>query len=337
MSASTTQNFTTADFPAGGSARQKLGHAVKCAALAPSTDAWQPWEFRLVDEHVELSADASWPALTDDSSERELLMRCGEALLHLKLAMQHFGCLGRVELFPNFDRAALVARIHYGSGRERDEKESALFQAMVQGRNESTAGVEAPMNETVEAMLLCSMAGEKAWLEFSRCESTRNQLVALVESGAGTPAATAVRGIQRVDLRLSQWARPWLTFVVRSGGGRNLTVETDGSGASAMAALAVIKAKTDDKHGWLATGQALARVRLQSQVLNISSRVFNRSFRHRRVREELRTSVGHKGFVQAVIGFGSSPARWIFNPPEQPLAPREPRVRSHSGLRSRFD
>ena len=122
---------------------------------------------------------------------------------------------------------------------------------------------------------------------------------------------------------MAQWTRPLLTFIVRANEVESITVEAVGRRAEQMASLAVIKTKTDDKHGWLAAGQAMARVRLQARVSEISSQVFDQAFRSRFVREELRTSIGHKGFAQAIIGLGSNPATWMGASLAQQTADRE--------------
>ena len=56
----------------------------------------------------------------------------------------------------------------------------------------------------------------------------------------------------------------------------------------------------------------LARIKLQTKALGISSQLFDRPFQQRRVREELRTriGIGHKGFVQTIIGLGLRSAQW---------------------------
>jgi len=69
--------------------------------------------------------------------------------------------------------------------------------------------------------------------------------------------------------------------------------------------LAVVKTKTDDKHGWLAAGQTMARVILQAQVLGLSWSFFNQAVRPRAVREALRTGIGQKAVAQAILRFDS--------------------------------
>jgi hypothetical protein len=321
MSANTIWHGGESDFPAGGSGRQKLGHAVKCAAMAASLDEWQPWQFRLDHNHVELSADAS-PASADPDG-RELMVRCGTALFHLKLALKRFGCLGRVELFPEFGQPGLVARVHCGFSPDCGAQEVALFEAMSRNPNSSAAWNQAPVSESLFGRFEGAMAGEKAWLEFSQCKSSRNRLLEFAEFGVKAPVTGNPPETSPGSSRVAQWTKPLLTFIVRTGDSGQVSVEPAGPRAEQMEMLAVIKTKTDDKHGWLATGQALARVRLQARVSEISLQVFDQAFRSRYVREELRTSIGHKGFAQVLIGFGSHPAAWADTSLAQQAAIRE--------------
>ena len=130
MSASRLRNVTEGDFPADGSPRQKLEFAAEYATLAPTGSTSRPWDFRLGETQLELMArDAAAPEAMDPDG-RELIIGCGSALLCLKLALRHFGCLGRVALFPDLDKPALVARVHFGFCRERDAREKVLFEAM---------------------------------------------------------------------------------------------------------------------------------------------------------------------------------------------------------------
>ena len=50
----------------------------------------------------------------------------------------------------------------------------------------------------------------------------------------------------------------------------------------------------------------------------MSLRIFDQAFKNRRVREELRTSIGHKGFVQAIIGIALHSAPCLRSPLIQP-------------------
>jgi len=278
-------------------------------------EEWQPWQYRVADSHVELFTLAGRPSPSDDTQERELMIRCGTALRHLKLAMKRFGCLGRIELFPDMDQPGLLSRIHFGSCPVGNADEVALFEAMARGGNPPVSLNDAQVSGPFLAGLQGNLAGGKAWLEFAQSESSRNRLVALAETRTDAPMVGLHRPVRPDQFRSSHWARPLLTFVVR-GGPEKFRVETGGRRAEELAALAVIKTKTDDKHGWLATGRLLAQIRLQARAAEISPHTFDQAFRDRRVREELRTNIGHKGYVQTIVGFGLLAAQW----PAEPLA-----------------
>jgi hypothetical protein len=303
--------------------------------MAAAMDEWQPWQFRLDNNHVELSADAS-PAAADPDG-RELMIRCGTALFHLKLALKRFGCLGRVELFPEFGQAGLVARVHCGFSPDCGAQEIALFEAMSRDRNSSASWNKTPVSESVFGRFEGAMAGEKAWLEFSQSNSSRNRLLEFAEFGVKAPATGNAPETSTGNSRVAQWTRPLLTFIVRTGDSGQVSVEPAGPRAEQMEMLAVVKTKTDDKHGWLATGQAMARVRLQARVSEISLQIFDQAFRSRYVREELRTSIGHKGFAQVLIGFGSHPAAWAASPPASQPVNREGDPGAAIPLRFRSD
>jgi hypothetical protein len=323
MSASSMGSVSEAEFPAKGTPRQQLGYALKYAMLAPTEMNWQPWEFRVTDEHIELVArnEPVWEAIDPDG--RELMISCGAALLFLKLALKHFGCLGQVELFPDLDQPALAARIHHGISRKRDAQEKLLFEAMSRRRTTSPTG-EVPISESALAVLNNSVAGERGWVEFAQSEISRQRLLELVfagerqQAGAGGfrshPAFPAehrgatVRSegatVAMTGRRAARWTSPLLAFTVRRTHSRTVAIQPEHEPTLPTATLAVVKTKTDDKHGWLAAGHAMARVILQAQVLGLSWSFFNQAVRRRDAREALRTGIGHKGFAQVILRFG---------------------------------
>jgi hypothetical protein len=269
MSARRIWGITEGDYPADGSPRQKLEFALTYPALAPTESNWQPWYFRLADMHVELMSELN-PALEAvDPDRREFMIGCGAALLYLELALKHFGCLGRVTLFPDLGQPALVARVHFGFGCERDPQERLLFEAMPETRANVSPLGETPVSETMLAVLEHAAAGERGWLDY-------------VHDGA------SLQQVLEVTLADDFW---------------NGAVEPDSGPAASVATLAVVKTKTDDKHGWLEAGQTMARTILQAHVLGLSW-AFYKPVRRRAAREALRMGVGHKGFAQVILRFG---------------------------------
>lgn len=313
MSASSIWNVSETDFPVDGSPRQRLGFALKYAAQAsgakPNTQSWQ---FRLADAHLELLSLAAPELEASDPDGRERLIDCGAALHHLKLALKHFGCLGRVELFPDLAEPTLVARVHFGYSREREAREKFLFAAMNGAR--FVAPVETPVTEAVLFELSQAVANERGWLEFAQSEMSRQRVLQTTLAPAtrawGSDDSRANPAHSVGAVRISLWPRPLFAFGGRSVDSSNVALQPDPQISTPAATFGVVKTKTDDKHGWLAAGQILARAVLQAQVSGVSWAFFS-PVRRREVREALRTGIGHKGFAQAVLRFGA-------------LVPREP-------------
>ena len=85
MSARIAWKATEEEFPGGGSVQQKLGHVLKCAAMATAMEDWQPWQYRLAEGHIELRTNVSQELEDADPEGREQMILCGGALFQLKL------------------------------------------------------------------------------------------------------------------------------------------------------------------------------------------------------------------------------------------------------------
>jgi hypothetical protein len=285
MSARNIWKVNEGDFPANGSPREKLEFAAKLATLAPAASPLPRWSFRMMDTHLELLAKEDNEARPVYPDEHASVVDSGAALMCLKLALKHYGCFGRVALFPDLDEPALVARVHFGSCVERDPEEKLLFAAMHQSRSNG----ETPVSETMLAALGQSADRERGWLDFARSEMSRRRLTEISQSDRSfwpdfDRAPARPPGASEGGLH---WRWPRRLFV---SGGRNLAQPWVGG-----ATLAVIKTKTDDKHGWLAAGQILARVALQAKSLGLSWTLLN-PLRSGAARKALRMEVGRKGF-----------------------------------------
>lgn len=279
------------DLPASLSSRQKLESALNYAALAPTEDGWQPWFFQLADTHIELATKKNKVRESVDPEGRQFLIGCGAALFYLKLALKHFGCFGRVALFPDLDRPALVAKVHSGFSSNSTAQEQLLFSAIAKASDHDVALPEAPMTEMMLAALGQAAAGERGWLDFVQSEPSWQQVARIM------PADDRRRSNAILQTRLS------LSFggrVIRCGNG---TMEPAQESTDSAIALAVVKTKTDDKYGWLEAGQTMARTILMAQALGLSWG-FCDSVRRREAREALRMGIGHKGFAQVILQFG---------------------------------
>ncbi|MDR3458524.1 MAG: hypothetical protein P4N60_13825 [Verrucomicrobiae bacterium] len=295
------------DFPATGSPRQKLEFALTYATLAPTAGNWQPWYFRLTETRVDLMAKKNPSREEIDPDRREFMLGCGSALLYLKHTLKHFGCLGRVELFPDLGQPELVAQLHFGTGRERDAREKLLFDAMPKSPASPSPLGEPPVTAAMLSALAHAATGERGWLDFVQSEIGRRQVleVTLAQPRPGMNSAYSNRPAmtETADESGERLPPPVFAFGDRAVDVWKEPVEPDFPPAVATATLAVVKTKTDDKHGWLEAGQTMARTILQAQALGLSWAFFD-PVRRRDARAALRTAVGRKGFAQVILRFG---------------------------------
>jgi hypothetical protein len=302
MSANKMRSPIERDFPANGLPRQKLEFALKYAELAPTESQWPPWDFWVSDTCLDLIAkDDPSPGAVDPDG-REALIGCGAALLYLKIALKHFGCLGRVALFPDLGDPALVARIYPGFGGEQETRERLLFEAMAGSRDNLSTPGDNPVSETMLAALGHAAAGERGWLDFVQRETNRQVVEKITMAGQQWSMTFDLSRAQPTKIEMAN--RPTRLLAAFGGRSPRPAIDTVQPAAGLAATLAVVKTKTDDKHGWLEAGQTMARTILQAQALGLSWAFFN-SVRRREARSALRMGVGHKGFAQIILRFGS--------------------------------
>ena len=310
MSAREFKNVVGSEPAIGGAAPEKLSQLLSIVSADPASGAGHGWKLRVGHAGVELFASLTSDSEESDPDGREPMIRSGDVLFRVKLALKCLGCLGPVELFPALDNLRLVARIHYGRRQWQDAGEMRLFATMMRSFEAvPPAGGLAGPSGFIES--LRSAAGQdRAWLDFSIGEPSRSRLLACARQGAQSHSSRTVdRGGSASPTGRRTAAFNWPTFdkATASTGVDGMCERSTGSESwDHLAAVAALKTKTDDRYGWVAAGHASARIQLEAQACGVPVYYFGEAFRSRRLREELRTTIGRKGFVQAVVGFGST-------------------------------
>ncbi|GAB1516744.1 Acg family FMN-binding oxidoreductase [Actinophytocola sp. KF-1] len=102
--------------------RENLRTAITLAVRAPSVHNTQPWQWRIDDESVHLFADWTRHVPATDPAGRDLLISCGAALHHFRVAIAALGWTTTVQHLPNPGTpehlAALGFRPHEPSDRD---------------------------------------------------------------------------------------------------------------------------------------------------------------------------------------------------------------------------
>lgn len=332
MSAALDWQFTDTVFPTHSTLREQLAFALKSASLASSKRLWQPWHYRLEGNFVDLLTRSSPSRVALDPEGRETMMSCGAALEHVATTLKSHGCLRRIDSFPDLDQPDWVARLYAGhSARRQAVKDPLLHIGSCEGRDadygEGSTDPDAALN-----LLGKTAANERSWLEIPRGEVMRKRLRGLAAQRhpmpveephlrGNAPVQPAATGWEpnRADPnslfgRFSRWRKPQLTLRINVFPAPQSEAEDNQEFDASTGTFAVIKSKTDDKHGWIAAGQTLARLRLQGQALDRSWTLCNDALRNTHLRAELRTEFGRKGFVQAILC-------WRVAPPQHTIQP----------------
>lgn len=311
------------DFPHDGNAQEKLEFMLQFAILAPSSHNTQPWLFRLNGNEVELIADLTRSLRIVDPFDRELIMSCGAALHHLRVAAKYFGHALKVDYFPDDGDPDLLARIKLGLSCQTRAHDILLFSAIQKRRTNRLPFSPEPIPKTVIRALQRAAAEEGAWLHFFESEADRFEVADLIAE-----ADRAQWQDKRFRRELANWVTP--NRSVRRDGipgyaqglgdlvshAEPLVVRTFDLGKGRAAkdrdialhspGLAALGVPDDSRADWLAAGQALSAVLLRARMEDVWASFLNQAVEVLQTQIALRELVGVDGVPQILLrlGFG---------------------------------
>lgn len=299
---------------------------MRYAILAPSSHNTQPWLFRVGDGTLELCANRSRALPVIDPEDRELLMSCGAALFHLRMALRHFGYLGEVRTFedpPQPDTLAPVrhvpdrlARVRLGERRGTLAWEEELLFAIARRRTVRTRFEEREVPPGLLDALARGAEAEGAWFRVVEGQKARARLAELVaeadriqgsdprfrrevaawihpnrsRSRDGMPGYAFGLG------NLASWAGPLVVRTFDWGEGR---AARDRELADGAAVLAVLGTGADLPSAWLAAGQALDRVLLRATADGLRASFLNRPIEFPELRSRVAEIAGVEGATRS--------------------------------------
>jgi hypothetical protein len=287
---------------------------VEQAVLAPSSHNTQPWRFRVSDDTVDLFADRTRALPLNDSSDRELTISCGAALMNVRVAAAHAGIGVSVQILPSADEPGWLARVTLGVRADVRGSEAALRESIAQRRTNRKQFAPRPVDDEAIRELCDAASVEHASLQPVAGEIDRDAVAALVSEGDARQWANSswrrelaawMHPRRRGDgLTLPDLAVPVAQLVVRTfdlGGGIGAR---DRVLAEASPLLAVLETPGDTTEDWLVAGQALQRVLLTACQWKLQASYLNQPIQESVLRPRLREAIGLAGLPQVLLRFG---------------------------------
>jgi hypothetical protein len=144
--------------------------AARASVHAPSVFNTQPWTWRITDHTMELFADPDRRLDSTDRDGRLLMLSCGAALHHARIALAADCWSATVERLPDEDRPELLARIRLGQPTQPDPQTQRMAAAITRRRTDRRAFGDRPVVDAELTKLRQSVEGEGAYLHVVRTD-----------------------------------------------------------------------------------------------------------------------------------------------------------------------
>jgi nitroreductase len=311
-------------FPKGGAPGEVWEFLLRYAILAPSSHNSQPWLFRIRGDTLELYADRTRHLPITDPQGRQLIISCGCAAYHLRIALEHFGCLGTVAILPDADDPDLLARFTLGEHGSPTVEDNLLFLAIRKRRTNRQAFEDRPLPESLLSALQVAAKREGAWLDVIRDAEQRHAIADLIAEGdrrqwaqksfrlelaawvhgnrAG--ARDGIPGYAQGIEDLLSYAGPLVVRTFDMGGGQAAKNHELATHSPALVVLGTGKANPPE---WMRAGQALARVLLRARMEDVWASFLNQPIEVHPLKPALRRLLGHGGEPQLILRLGYGP------------------------------
>lgn len=319
-------------FPHESCMRSKLEFLVRYAILAPSTHNTQPWLFQVRGEALELFADRRRALPVSDPKGRELAISCGAALALARVAAQHFGYAGLVDLQPDPRRPDLLGCIRLGAPHRPSRETEMLFAAIPKRRTTRRAFrphvdellrhrlVEMARENNVEAVVIdseaarrrvASLIGQADRRQMGDPEF-RRELASWIRSRSAASGDGMSGALVGVPDPLSRAG----AAVIRTFDLGDVAAARDEEFIAWSPSLLLLATLGDEELNWLNVGMALGLITLRAAAADIAVSYLNQPIEVPELRPVLAQAIGARGTPQILLRLGrAEPA---------PAAPRRP-------------
>ncbi|MEV6426413.1 nitroreductase family protein [Nocardia sp. NPDC051463] len=320
---------------------ETLRSALALASRAPSVHNTQPWLWRYGDESVHLYADESrWLRHTDPDG-RDLVLSCGAALHHLRVAVRALGWEARIHRLPHPAEPEHLAAVEFRSATSTPE-DVQLARAIDMRRSDRRryTSWEVPAAH-VEAIIAAGVANGVLVRDVDS-EPARTQLLRAFEQASwehvhdfsysaeiaewsgkhatsqGVPARNAV--LFAADPTVRPFSSPGLSqAVVRD--------------VDAADRMMLLSTSSDDRMSQLRAGEAASAVLLTATTLGLATCPLSEPMELTATRNRIRTKVlDDSGYPQIIVRVGwavpsadavAATARRPLDEVVQPLGPAD--------------
>lgn len=296
---------------------EQVHGALRAASLAPSVHNTQPWRFAVRPDRIELHADPGRRLAATDPEDRELRLSCGAALFNLRLALEAEGVRPLVSLLPGHDAPGALAVVRRGGTVKINAESRALLGAVPHRRTNRRPFLEAPVDPRQRHALVRAAELERSWLHVITTPRDRAQLqrfvrqaheIQLGDEGVQAELAAftghrpgAADGVPPDSAGVRPAMRDEWAFRDFQGRERH-----PGKDYESDPLVVVLCSFYDGPLGELQAGQAMQRILLTATTRGLSASFLSQPVEVRRVREELRRSLGGMLVPQTVLRLGFS-------------------------------
>ncbi|MFI6366145.1 Acg family FMN-binding oxidoreductase [Nocardia sp. NPDC050630] len=284
--------------------------ALALAVRAPSVHNTQPWRWRIADHCVHLYLDPARALSSTDRGQRNMLLSCGAALHHLRVAFAALGWSALVHRLPNPAEPNHLATIELVRNRPNSQ-DIALSAAITRRRTDYRHFSSWPV-----PLGYLGLASERA-----------ARLGAVVRQVSGTPRELLVdplrdavqrraEDLEKYRWELAEWSgRHGTPDAVPAGGTTRVRADDEFPAGPQtgevpepdFAELLVLGTSGDDRQSRLCAGEALSAILLTATNVGLATCVLTEPLEIPALRPRVRAA-GLEGYPQALIRVGWAPS-----------------------------
>jgi nitroreductase len=158
--------------------RRTVRSALALAVHAPSVHNSQPWRWQIGADEVQLHADPQRHLVATDPDRRDLILSCGAALHHLRVALAERGLAAQIHRLPDPEDSTHLATVTFRP--DPDPADVALFPAITERRTDRRRMSSRPVPAEHLQTLVEQAARNGATLIPIRAPAMRQQLLAAI-------------------------------------------------------------------------------------------------------------------------------------------------------------